>query len=234
MPSADAVVESVQFERLGLGERLSPYLPTWDYQREVHARVSSGELPAQVLYVEHEPVYTAGHRTTDEQRPHDGTPVIETDRGGLITYPGPGQLVGYPIVRLPDRVGPVAYVRRLEEAIIRTLRPLGIEGGRVEGRTGVWLRADQAQGRLERKIAAIGVRVSRRTTLHGFALNVAAESLGPFAGIIPCGIADADVTSIETELGVAPSLADVADAITPHLAELLTWHDFEMAGWSRD
>ena len=165
MPSADAVVESVQFERLGLGERLSPYLPTWDYQREVHARVSSGELPAQVLYVEHEPVYTAGHRTTDEQRPHDGTPVIETDRGGLITYHGPGQLVGYPIVRLPDRVGPVAYVRRLEEAIIRTLRPLGIEGGRVEGRTGVWLRADQAQGRLERKIAAIGVRVSRRTTL---------------------------------------------------------------------
>lgn len=122
----------------------------------------------------------------------------------------------------------MAYVRRLEEAIIRTLRPLGIEGGRVEGRTGVWLGADQAQGRLERKIAAIGVRVSRRTTLHDFALNVAAESLGPFAGIIPCGIADADVTSIETELGVAPSLADVADAITPHLAELLTWHDFEM------
>ena len=218
MPSADAVVESVQFERLGLGERLSPYLPTWDYQREVHARVSSGELPAQVLYVEHEPVYTAGHRTTDEQRPHDGTPVIETDRGGLITYHGPGQLVGYPIVRLPDRVGPVAYVRRLEEAIIRTLRPLGIEGGRVEGRTGVWLAA--SEGRPERKICAIGVRVSRRTTMHGFALNVL-SSAERFGNIVPCGISDAGVTSIAEEVPGDWDVAAVAHDLEPILrAEL--------------
>lgn len=195
--------------------------------------MASGESSGQVLYVQHSPVYTAGHRTTDEQRPHDGTPVVEVDRGGLITYHGPGQLVGYPILGLPDRVGPLAYVRRLEEAIIRTIAGYGICGGRVDGRTGVWLEPDPATGRPERKIAAIGVRVSKRTTLHGFALNVSAESLGPFAGIIPCGIADAGVTSIESEIGPGtPSLAQVADDMTPHLTELLAWAPFEPSGWS--
>lgn len=211
---------------------LSEYLPTWELQRHLHARVAAGELGPQVLYVQHTPVYTAGRRTTPDQRPVDGTPVVEVDRGGLITYHGPGQLVGYPIVPLPDRVGPLAYVRRLEEAIIRTIRSYGVEGGRVEGRTGVWLRADA--GRPERKIAAIGVRVSRRTTLHGFALNVTAASLGPFAGIVPCGIADAGVTCLEAEAtrGV-PALDEVMDALTPHLGELLAWRPFEQSGWAR-
>jgi len=211
---------------------LADYEPTWALQREVHARVASGEIGPQVLFVQHAPVYTAGRRTAAEQRPVDGTPVVEVDRGGLITYHGPGQLVGYPILPLPDRVGPLAYVRRLEEAIIRTLRSYGVESGRVEGRTGVWLDPDA--GRPERKIAAIGVRVSRRTTLHGFALNVTAASLGPFASIIPCGIADAGVTCIEHEvMGTPPTLVETMDAITPHLAELLTWEPYEISGFSR-
>lgn len=211
---------------------LSDYGATWELQRSLHARVAAGEAGPQVLYVQHAPVYTAGRRTAPEQRPVDGTPVVEVDRGGLITYHGPGQLVGYPIVPLPDRVGPLAYVRRLEEAIIRTLRVYGIEGGRVEGRTGVWLEPDGV--RPERKIAAIGVRVSRRTTLHGFALNVTAASLGPFAGIVPCGIADAGVTSIESESpGTVPGLAEVADVISPELADLLAWRPFEHSGWAR-
>jgi len=211
---------------------LADYQETWDLQRAVHARVASGEWGPRVLYVQHAPVYTAGHRTTPDQRPTDGTPVVEVDRGGLITYHGPGQLVGYPIVGLPDRVGPLAYVRRLEEAIIRTLRGYGIEAGRVEGRTGVWLEADPAALRPERKIAAIGVRVSRRTTLHGFALNVAASSLGPFSSIVPCGIADAGVTCVEAEIGRAPSLAEVMDALVPRLDELLAWEPFEQTGWA--
>lgn len=211
---------------------LSGYLPTWELQRSLHARVASGELGPQVLFVQHSPVYTAGRRTAPEQRPLDGTPVVEVDRGGLITYHGPGQLVGYPIVPLPERVGPLAYVRRLEETIIRTLRGYGIEGGRVADRTGVWLPADG--GRPERKIAAIGVRVSRRTTLHGFALNVTAASLGPFAGIVPCGIADAGVTCVEAETAEGvPALAEVMDALRPHLAELLGWRPFEPSGWAR-
>ncbi len=192
--------------------------------------MAAGDQPGQVLYVQHSPVYTAGHRTTPEQRPIDGTPVVEVDRGGLITYHGPGQLVGYPIVPLPDRVGPLAYVRRLEEALIRTLRGYGVESGRVDGRTGVWLAADRF--RPERKIAAIGVRVSRRTTLHGFALNVSSASLGRFASIVPCGIADAGVTCLESELdGAVPPLSEVMDAVTPHLAELLAWGPFELTGW---
>jgi len=206
---------------------LSDYTETWDLQRRLHAQVAAGELGPQLLFVQHAPVYTAGHRTTPEQRPTDGTPVVDVDRGGLITYHGPGQLVGYPIVPLPDKVGPLAYVRRLEEAIIRTLAGYGIDGGRVEGRTGVWLR--QEGFRPERKIAAIGVRVSRRTTLHGFALNVSAASAGPFADIIPCGISDAGVTSIEDELGrLAPSLLEVGQALEPFLVRHL---DFALEGF---
>lgn len=220
--------------------RESDYEETWELQRQVHARVASGESPGEVLFVQHSPVYTAGRRTSPEQRPTDGTPVVETDRGGLITYHGPGQLVGYPIVGLPDRVGPLAFVRRLEEAIILTLRSYGIESGRVDGRTGVWLPVDEASGRGERKIAAIGVRVSKRTTLHGFAFNVTAQSVGPFSGIIPCGITDAGVTSIADELAAAgvhqadfPTLVRVMNDITPHLERLLRWEDFEPSGWAR-
>lgn len=203
-------------EDLGLSE----YLPTWDLQRSVHARVVAGEVGPQVLLVQHPPVYTAGRRTEPHERPFDGTPVIDVDRGGKITYHGPGQLVGYPIVTLTRRIGPLEYVRRIEQAIIHVLAPYGIEGQRVDGRTGVWLPA--GAGRPERKIAAIGIRVARMTTLHGFALNVASSSIGPFGNIVPCGIADAGVTSMEDELGRRPpSLAEVGHQLEEHLVRNL-------------
>ena len=224
----EADARPVQFQYLGITDqppRLSPYLPTWEYQRQIHARVASGELPPQVIYVEHEPVYTAGRRTEPHERPFDGTPVVDVDRGGKITWHGPGQLVGYPIVYLPRGIGVVDYVRRVEEALIRVLAGYGIDTGRVEGRTGVWLAA--ASGRPERKIAAIGIRVSKQTTMHGFALNVTSQ-LGGFDNIVPCGIADAGVTSMAAELdGAAPSLVEVADALEPHLTELLALRPYD-------
>jgi len=203
---------------------LSDYRTMWDAQRELLAQVASGQRPDTVLFVEHDHVFTAGRRTEPHERPVDGTPVIDVDRGGKITYHGPGQLVGYPIVKLPDRVGVVDYVRRVEEALIRVLAGYGIATGRVPGRTGVWLSADST--RPERKIAAIGVRVAKRTTMHGFALNVDPD-LGWFGRIVPCGIDDAGVTSIAAELGSAPSLAQVARDLEPGLAELLTFGPYE-------
>ncbi len=150
--------------------------------------------------------------------------MVDVDRGGKITYHGPGQLVGYPILRLPRRIGPLGYVRRLEEALIRLLSEYGVSSGRVEGRTGVWLPA--GAGRTERKIAAIGVRISKQTTLHGFALNVASD-LRSFDNIVPCGIADAGVTSLARELdGPAPSLDVVGERLEPHLRELLAFEDY--------
>lgn len=210
---------ALDFEYLGLstGSQVD-YRLAWDRQREVHALVSTAEVPPRVLFVEHPPVYTAGRRTEPHERPTDGTEVIEVDRGGKITYHGPGQLVGYPIIPLPTRVGVVDYVRRVEEALIRLLAGYGIATGRVPQRTGVWLAA--GDGRPERKIAAIGIRVAKRTTMHGFALNVAAD-LADFDKIVPCGIADAGVTSIEAELGHAPTLMQVAADLEPHLVELL-------------
>ena len=223
------------FTRLGFAESpptLRDYHEVWHLQRSLHARVASDEVEPQVVWVEHAPVYTAGYRTTPDQRPTDGTPVVDVDRGGLITYHGPGQLVGYPIVQLPRTVGPLGYVRRLEEAMIRALADWGIRGGRVADRTGVWLAADET--RPERKIAAIGIRVSRQTTLHGLALNVSAASVGPFAGIVPCGITDAGVTSMEAEVGrAAPAISEVADALEPHLETLLGWQACDYSGWSR-
>lgn len=207
------------FDGVDLG--LSDYQATWDLQRAVHARVVAGEIGPQVLYVQHPPVYTAGRRTEPHERPFDGTPVIDVDRGGKITYHGPGQLVGYPIVTLTRAIGPLEYVRRLEQAVIDVLEPLGIHGGRVDGRTGVWLPA--ADGRPERKICAIGIRVSKMTTMHGFALNVTADSPGPFGNIVPCGIADAGVTSIADEVGHAPSLIEVARSLEAPLARELAF-----------
>ncbi|MFT3862074.1 lipoyl(octanoyl) transferase LipB [Micropruina sp.] len=224
-----------QFQYLGLTEhppQLSPYLPTWDYQRQIHARVAAGELPPQVLFVEHEPVYTAGRRTEPHERPFDGTPVVDVDRGGKITWHGPGQLVGYPIVFLPRGIGVVDYVRRVEEALIRVLLDYGIHTGRVDGRTGVWLAATGT--RPERKIAAIGIRVSKQTTMHGFALNVTSQ-LGGFDNIVPCGIADAGVTSMAAELDSAPpTLVEVARALEPHLRELLALGDYRRTGAHQD
>jgi lipoyl(octanoyl) transferase len=205
---------------------LSDYRAAWDLQREVHAEVVSGQRPDTVLYVEHDHVFTAGRTTQPHERPFDGTPVVDVDRGGKITYHGPGQLVGYPIVKLPDRVGVVDYVRRVEEALIRVLAGYGIATGRVAGRTGVWLSATPT--RPERKIAAIGVRVAKRTTMHGFALNVDPD-LSWFGRIVPCGIDDAGVTSISAELGSAPPLTQVARDLEPPLAELLAFGPYELS-----
>ena len=208
------------FEYRGLGEerRPSDYQEAWDYQREVHADVADGTRPGHVILLEHTPVYTAGRRTKPSDYPKDGTPTIATDRGGEITYHGPGQLVGYPIVQLADGMGVVDYVRRLEAAIMTLLDGYGIRAMRVEGRTGVWLAA--SEGRPERKICAIGVRVSRRTTMHGFALNVR-SSAERFGTIVPCGISDAGVTSIAEEVPGDWDVAAVAHDLEPILrAEL--------------
>ncbi|MFZ1411456.1 MAG: lipoyl(octanoyl) transferase LipB [Micropruina sp.] len=212
----------VEFHYLGLtgdSPQLTDYHEAWEVQRQLHARVASGEIGPQVIYVEHPPVYTAGRRTLPEERPFDGTPVVDVDRGGKITYHGPGQLVGYPIVFLPRGFGVVDYVRRVEEALIRVLDEYGITTARVEGRTGVWLAATAS--RPERKIAAIGIRVSRQTTMHGFALNVTSD-LGYFDNIVPCGIADAGVTTMAAELDAEPpSLVELGRRLEPHLSELL-------------
>lgn len=208
------------FEYRGLGEerRPSDYQEAWDYQREVHADVADGTRPGHIILLEHTPVYTAGRRTKPSDYPKDGTPTIATDRGGEITYHGPGQLVGYPIVQLADGMGVVDYVRRLEAAIMTLLDGYGIRAMRVEGRTGVWLAA--SEGRPERKICAIGVRVSRRTTMHGFALNVL-SSAERFGNIVPCGISDAGVTSIAEEVPGDWDVAAVAHDLEPILrAEL--------------
>lgn len=204
------------FEYLGLGEApyLSDYQETWDRQRVLHAAVADGERPDIALYVEHSPVYTAGRRTKLSDYPVDGTPVIPVDRGGEITYHGPGQLVGYPIIGLAEGVGVVDYVRALEGAVIALLEGYGIASGRVAGRTGVWLEATDSLP--ERKICAIGVRVARRTTMHGFALNVL-SSAERFGNIVPCGIADAGVTSIIEESPGRWSVGAVARDLEPHL-----------------
>jgi lipoyl(octanoyl) transferase len=206
------------------------YLEAWDRQREVHAEVVAGG-PGTVLLLEHSPVYTAGKRTEPHERPADpstgsgqAVPVIEVDRGGKITFHGPGQLVGYPIVALPDHVLVVDYVRRLEEALIAVCTELGVTTARVPGRSGVWLQA--GGGRPERKIAALGIRVSRGVTMHGFALNCDVD-LSWYDRFVPCGIADAGVTSLSEELGRDVSVAEVLPLVEKHLAQLLAWTPYD-------
>ena len=194
------------------------YAEAWQIQRELHAEVAAGHRPDSVILLEHVSVYTAGKRTEPHERPVDGTPVIDVDRGGKITWHGPGQLVGYPIVRLPDSVLVVDYVRRLEEAIISMLAGYDLTTGRVRGRSGVWLAADD--GRPERKIAAIGVRVAAGTTMHGFAINVDPD-LTRYDKIIPCGLVGVGVTSMAAELRRPVVVAEVAAALRPELERLL-------------
>jgi lipoyl(octanoyl) transferase len=189
------------------------YQAAWQLQRELaDARVAGG--PDTLLLLEHPSVYTAGRRTLPEERPVDDTPVVDTDRGGKITWHGPGQLVGYPIIGLAEPLDVVNFVRRLEESMIKVCAGLGLETGRVEGRSGVWVPRDGR--RPARKIGAVGIRVSRSTTLHGFALNCDCD-LAAFSAIVPCGIADAGVTSLTAELGrrvsVDDVIAPVADAV---------------------
>ncbi|NUU20883.1 MAG: lipoyl(octanoyl) transferase LipB [Streptomycetaceae bacterium] len=254
----------MRFVHAGIGSQAVPYDLAWEEQRRVHAAVVAGEQPDTCLLLEHPAVYTAGRRTEDSERPVDGTPVIDVDRGGKITWHGPGQLVGYPIVRLSEPVDVVAHVRRLEEALIRTCADLGLETTRIEGRSGVWvlgapipeaptaplgglnLRLDprisapdprddpEFDPRLagpeyapsnagqrgdDRKLAAIGVRVSRKVTMHGFAINCDPDMTW-FDRIVPCGIRDAGVSSLSSELGRRVSVGEVLPIVQRHLAKV--------------
>jgi lipoyl(octanoyl) transferase len=193
------------------------YRMAWDEQRRVHEAVAAGTAADTVLLLEHPSVYTAGKRTQPADRPTDGTEVIDVDRGGLITWHGPGQLVGYPIVRLSDPVDVVAYVRRVEAMLIDVCAELGLAANRVEGRSGVWVPADERGP--DRKVGAIGIRVSRGVTLHGFALNCDCD-LAAYDRIVPCGIRDAGVTSISAELGRDVTVAEVIPLVESRLSSL--------------
>jgi lipoyl(octanoyl) transferase len=214
-------VSTLAHRRLGLVD----YRRAWDLQREVHADVVDGS-PGTVLLLEHPPVFTCGKRTAPDERPLDagGAEVIDVDRGGKITFHGPGQLVGYPIVRLPDHVRVVDYVRRIEEALIAVCSELGVTTARVPGRSGVWLRAEGT--RPERKIAALGIRVSRGVTMHGFALNCDPD-LAWYDRFVPCGIADAGVTSLSAELDRDVTSEEVLPVMERHLDELLAWAPYD-------
>ena len=214
-------MSSREHRRLGLVD----YQEAWDLQRALHAGVVDGG-PEAVLLLEHPPVFTCGQRTDPHERPLDagGAQVLDVDRGGKITFHGPGQLVGYPIVRLPDHVRVVDYVRRVEEALIAVCADLGLETARVPGRTGVWLRADGT--RPERKVAALGIRVSRGVTMHCFALNCDID-LGWYDRFVPCGIADAGVTSLSAELGRDVTVEDVMPLAERHLDRLLAWAPYD-------
>ena len=203
---------SIAISRHGLVD----YQKAWDLQREIHADVASGSRPNTLLLLEHPSVYTAGRRTEASERPTDGTPVIDVDRGGRITWHGPGQLVGYPIVKLQKPTELVGFVREIEAALILVCADLGVTAIRIEGRSGVWIQ--DARG--DRKIAAIGIRVAKGVTMHGFALNVNPD-LAAFRQIVPCGIADADVTSLEIELGRSIANDEVAPLVERHIVESL-------------
>jgi lipoyl(octanoyl) transferase len=208
----------MRFEHVGFDPDFVDYVQAWAHQREVHAAVVDGGEDT-VLLLEHSPVFTAGKRTEPHQRPKDGTPVIDVDRGGLITRHGPGQLDGYPIVRLHGvPIDVVAHVRRLEEVMIRTCREFDVETVRVEGRSGVWVLEDDRGP--DRKLGAIGVRVSRQVTMHGFALNCDAD-LSWADNIVACGIEDAGVSSISREAGRRVTVQDVLPYAVKHLTEVL-------------
>ncbi|RAJ58321.1 lipoyl(octanoyl) transferase [Streptomyces sp. Amel2xB2] len=268
-------MSELRFVRLGFGADAVEYGEAWQEQRRVHAARLAEEIPDTCLLLEHQPVFTAGRRTEPSERPVDGTPVVDVDRGGKITWHGPGQLVGYPILQLPRPVDVIAHVRRLEEAMIRTCADFGLETTRIEGRSGAWVLGDHAErpasadagvpsgGELgglsldfeaggsggpgareeddeydprlrgpeyapsnagqrgeDRKIGAIGVRVAKGVTMHGFALNCDPDNTW-FDRIVPCGIRDAGVTSLSGELGRSVPVADVLPVIEKHLREVL-------------
>ncbi|MFI5802937.1 lipoyl(octanoyl) transferase LipB [Streptomyces sp. NPDC051561] len=246
-------MSELRFVRLGFGDDAVEYQEAWQKQREVHAARFADEVPDTCLLLEHPPVYTAGRRTQDSERPLDGTPVVDVDRGGKITWHGPGQLVGYPIQKLPRPVDVVAHVRRLEDALIRACAEFGLETTRIEGRSGVWVLGDPVeqrpaigglsldfdprlsdpefdarlngpqyapsnagQRREDRKLAAIGIRVAKGVTMHGFSLNVNPDNTW-FDRIVPCGIRDAGVASLANELGREITIADVLPVVEKHL-----------------
>jgi lipoyl(octanoyl) transferase len=192
------------------------YLEALELQRSLHGEIAEGQRENTLVLIEHPSVYTAGKRTQVHERPHDGTPVIDVDRGGKITWHGLGQLVGYPIVRLAKPTELVGFVREIESALIATCLELGLAVTRVEGRSGVWVVDNKG----ERKIAAIGIRVARGVTMHGFALNVEPD-LSAFEAIIPCGIEDATVTSLTIELGRSISIDEVLPVVEKYMYESL-------------
>jgi len=195
---------------------LIEYKEALEIQRRIHGEVASGARPNTLLLLEHNAIFTAGKRTLDEERPVNGAPVIDVDRGGKITWHGPGQLVGYPIVKLKNPHELVGFVREIEAGLINVCLDFGINGQRIEGRSGVWVSDDSGS----RKIAAIGIRVASGTSMHGFALNVDPD-LTAFSEIIPCGIADAEVTSMKQELGREITIADVQSSVERHLFDAL-------------
>jgi len=251
-------VSDLNFIHLGFDADAVDYQEAWQEQRRVHAARFADEIPDTCLLLEHPPVYTAGRRTADNERPLDGTPVVDVDRGGKITWHGPGQLVGYPILKLPRPVDVVAHVRRLEEALILACAEFGLETSRVEGRSGVWVLGDPVeerpavggltldfdprlqdeefdprlngpeyapsnagQRREDRKLAAIGIRVAKGVTMHGFAINCNPDNTW-FDRIVPCGIRDAGVTSLSNELGREISVLDALPVVEKHLHGVLT------------
>jgi lipoyl(octanoyl) transferase len=226
---------------LGFDADAVPYADGWDIQRDLHARRVVGEISDTCLLLEHQPVYTAGRRTSPADRPtgDPGAPVIDVDRGGKITWHGPGQLVGYPIVALDEPIDVIGYVRAIEEALIRTCADVGLGTERVPGRSGVWVRG--TGGAQDRKVAAIGVRVARGVTMHGFALNCD-NDLAWFDRIVPCGISDASVTTLSAERGrritvhavLYPVMNNLADVLGASRVRLGTKHDLPASpvGWA--
>lgn len=213
MPLLESTSESaIALSRHGLVD----YLKAWESQKAIHQEVVDGIRPNTLLLLEHPSVFTAGRRTEKSEKPSDGTPVIDVDRGGRITWHGPGQLVGYPIVRLINPAELVGFVRELESGLMAVCADLGLATERVAGRSGVWIRDSKG----DRKIAAIGVRVAKGVTMHGFAINVNPD-LSSFKSIIPCGIADAGVTSLEIELNREITIEEVTPLVERHIFESL-------------
>lgn len=197
------------------------YQPTWEMQGRMATDIADGRAPDTLFLLEHPPTFTAGKRTEPGDYPEDeSTPVIKVDRGGRITWHGPGQLVGYPLIRLADPIDVMDYVHRIESGLIQTCAELGVETTRVEGRSGVWCLADAATGRPDRKIAALGIRVQRGVTMHGFSLNCNNTSDG-FNAIVPCGISDAGVTSLTAELLREVTVDEVRDRVTQNILAAL-------------
>ena len=204
-----------EFLTAGLDPDFVPYLDGLALQRTIHKEVVQGTRPDTCILLEHEGVYTAGKRTEDSERPDDGTEVIDVDRGGKITWHGPGQLVGYPIMRLPNPIDVVGYVRWLEQILIDVCADFGLETERVEGRSGVWAPI----GGTHLKIAAIGIRVADHTTMHGFALNCS-NSLDPYDTIIACGIKDAGTSTISALTGKIVTPAMAAERVKARLRDI--------------
>jgi lipoyl(octanoyl) transferase len=217
-------VSKLAIVRLGVDV---PYEQAWDLQRRVHARRADDLIPDTCLMLEHAPVYTAGKRTAPHERPTDGTPVIDVDRGGRITWHGPGQLVGYPIIKLGGIGDVVAYVRLLEEALIQVCADFGVVARRVAGRSGVWVPGDPSHGLPDRKLGAIGIRVARGVTMHGFALNCANDPSW-YNRIIPCGISDAGVSSLSAETGRRIVVDEVMPYAEKRLADALDAEPFDL------